>query len=78
MKQKTNESLRRLKRSIWPVLIRAIEEYGMIWNVIMESRQTINVYFGSVGRKGSSPRSNTRITDVPVRQPIRSSLLRTS
>jgi hypothetical protein len=64
VRQKTNESLRRLKRSIWPVLIRVIAEYGMIWNVIMGSKQMISVCFVFAGRKESSPRSSILITGV--------------
>ena len=70
MKQKMNELLWRLKKSTWIVQIKVIEEYEMIWNVIVESRQTINAYFVSAERRELSLLSNIPITDAPDKRQI--------
>ena len=70
MKQKMNELLWRLKKFTWIVQIKVIEEYEMIWNVIVESRQTINAYFVSVERRELSLLSNIPITDAPDKRQI--------
>ena len=70
MKQKMNELLWRLKKFTWIVQIKVIEEYEMIWNVIVESRQTINAYFVSAERRELSLLSNIPITDAPDKRQI--------
>jgi transposase IS3/IS911 family protein len=64
----TNTLLMKSKKFTWTALIRAIAEYKMIWNIITKSRQMINKCFGSVVRKGSTPRSSIPIMGVQDRR----------